>query len=255
MSNDNEQAISALIQSCGAKGPLYKGLGCTEMMAAATQTYADCNTEGCAGIPLVRTNCKIVDPSTSEELSYDEQGEICFAGPTLMLGYYNNVYETDSVIKTHADGQRWLHTGDLGYMDENGVLYVTGRIKRIFMTKGIDGNISKIFPDRIENVISQYKAVDVCSVIAVPDETRINYPVAFVALNHAYSVSEQITIEIIRMCKEQLPGYMVPETIVYRDDLPRTNRGKVDYRSLEKEYENKDNNDVKYKNNPQRMET
>ncbi len=234
MSIENEQALSTLIQSCGAKCQLLKGLGCTEMMAGATQTYPDCNAEGSVGVPLVRTNCKIVDPSTNEEMSYSEQGEICFSGPTLMMGYYNKQDATDEIVKIHADGQRWLHTGDLGYMNEKGVLYVTGRIKRILMTKGRDGNITKIFPDRIEKVISQHDAVDICCIIGVPDETRINYPIAYVVLKESnLEKDEQITNEILESCKKQLPGYMVPEKIIYKDDLPRTNRGKIDYRALE----------------------
>ena len=234
MSVENELAVTALVQSCGAKGQLCKGLGSTEMMAAATQTYADCNTEGSAGVPLVCTNCKIVEPDTTEELTYGQIGEICFAGPTLMMGYYNKPEATDAIVKYHADGQRWLHTGDLGYLDENGVLYVTGRIKRILMTKGRDGNITKIFPDRIEKTVSEHEAVAVCCAIGVPDEKRINRPVVYVVCKPGAGEQEQITEQILALCRKELPDYMVPEAVLYREDLPRTPRGKIDYRQLEK---------------------
>lgn len=234
MSVENELAITALVQSCGAKGQLCKGLGSTEMMAAATQTYADCNAEGSAGVPLVCTNCKIVEPDTTEELTYSQIGEICFTGPTLMLGYYNKPEATDAIVKHHADGQRWLHTGDLGYLDENGVLYVTGRIKRILMTKGRDGNITKIFPDRIEKTVSEHRAVAVCCAIGMKDEIRINYPVVFVVCKPDTGKLEQITKEILSLCRKELPEYMVSEAVIFRDDLPRTPRGKIDYRELEK---------------------
>lgn len=233
MSVENELAVTDLLQSCGAKGQLCKGLGSTEMMAAATQTYADCNEEGSAGVPLVCTNCKIVEPDTVEELTYGQIGEICFSGPTLMMGYYNKPEATEAIVKCHGDGQRWLHTGDLGYLNENGVLYVTGRIKRILMTKGRDGNITKIFPDRIEKTVSEHEAVTLCCAIGVADETRINYPVVFVVLKPGVEEREQITEEIISLCRTELPDYMVPETVIYRDDLPRTPRGKIDYRALE----------------------
>ena len=150
------------------------------MMAAATQTYADCNEEGSAGVPLVFTNCKIVEPDTTDELSYGQIGEICFTGPTLMMGYYNKPEATEAIVKCHSDGQRWLHTGDLGYLDKNGVLYVTGRIKRIIMTKGEDSQVTKMFPDRIEKTVSKHEAVALCCAIGVADKTRINYPVVYV---------------------------------------------------------------------------
>lgn len=233
MSTDNEIAINEILKSCGAKGLLCKGIGSTEMMAAATSTYEGCNTEGCAGIPLVWTNCKLVDSDTLEEMPYGQTGEICFSGPTLMMGYYNHPEATDEVVKKHADGCRWLHTGDLGYMDENGVLYVTGRIKRILMTKGKDGNITKLFPDRVEKAINQHPAVALSCVIGIPDETRVHYPKAFIVLKDGVTGSKELNHEILQLCRDNLPDYMVPDEIEYRHDLPRTPRGKVDYRALE----------------------
>ena len=235
MSVENERAINNILRSCHSRGLLCKGLGATEMTAAATSTYDDCNIEGSAGIPLVWTNCKIVDPETYEEKTYGKIGEICFSGPTLILGYYNKPEATDAVIKMHKDKERWLHTGDMGYVDEDGILFVTGRIKRIIMTRGNDGNITKIFPDRIESVISKCSVVSVCCVIGVPDEVRINYPIAYVVLK-VDDAKDTAVKEIMSVCREQLPEYMVPEKIEFRTDLPRTPRGKVDYRALESEH-------------------
>ncbi len=234
MTLETEQAINELIAAGGAENKLGKGLGSTEMVSSATLTVPQCNIPGSAGIPFVKVNCKIVEPDTTEELTYGQIGEICFTGPTLMMGYYNKPEATDAIVKHHADGQRWLHTGDLGYLDENGVLYVTGRIKRILMTKGRDGNITKIFPDRIEKTVSEHSAVAVCCAIGVQDEIRINYPVIFVASKPDTGEQEQITEQILALCRKELPDYMVPEAVIFRDDLPRTPRGKIDYRELEK---------------------
>lgn len=234
MNEESEQAVNQILSSCGSKTPLMKGLGSTEMTGGATQTYENCNIPGSVGIPLVKVNCKIVDPDNYEELVYRQIGEICFTGDTMMMGYYNNPEATDAIIKCHADGKRWLHTGDLGYMDEDGVLYVTGRIKRIFMTKGRDGNVTKIFPDRIESAIYHHDAVALCCVIGLPDTDRIHYPAAFVVLRTGTLEQETVTEEILALCRKELPAYMVPERIYYCDDLPRTPRGKVDYRELEK---------------------
>lgn len=122
-------------------------------------------------------------------------------------------------------------------MTENGVLFVSGRIKRIIMTKGKDGVVTKMFPDRIEKAVLKHPAVGLCCVIGVEDETRIHYAKAVVVLNESYEASDKLTQEIIENCNAALPEYMVPEAVEYRADLPRTERGKVDYRALEKEAE------------------
>lgn len=235
MNEKKEEEVNELFLSRGAQMKLRKGLGSTELVSAATITYDDCNMPGSVGAPLVRVNCKIVEPGTFNELAYNTEGEICFSGDTLMLGYYNKPEATDEIVKLHPDGQRWIHTGDLGYITENGVLFITGRIKRIIMTKGKDGVVTKMFPDRIEKAVLEHPAVGLCCVIGVADENRIHYAKVVVVLNPGYKESEQLTREIVDICTAKLPEYMIPEEIDYRADLPRTERGKVDYRTLEKE--------------------
>ena len=105
------------------------------------------------------------------------------------------------------------------------------------MTKGKDGVVTKMFPDRIETAVLKHPAVGLCCVIGVADDERIHYPKAVVVLNNDYGASDQLTQEIIQNCRTALPEYMVPEIVEYRTDLPRTERGKVDYRALEREAE------------------
>ena len=156
MTTELEESVNQLLLSCGAPNKLGKGLGATEVVSAATLTPYNAphsyNKPGSAGVPLPKTNCAIVDPDTNEELPYETEGEICFAGPTVMIGYYNNPEATNDIIKIHDDGQRWLHTGDLGYIDEDGTIFVTGRIKRLMITRGKDGISAKMYPDRIEKI-------------------------------------------------------------------------------------------------------
>lgn len=235
MNLQKEEEVNNLLRACGSNAKISKGLGSTEMVGAATTTREECNTIGNVGIPLARVNCKIVEPETFDELSYNQIGEICFAGPTLMSGYYSNREATDSIIKNHPDGIRWMHTGDLGYVNEDGVVFITGRIKKILMTVGKDGIPTKLFPDRIEKVLMEHPAVALCCVIGIPDSERMNYPRAYVILNKDYHDTPELTNTLMKYCQDKLPEYMIPEEIVYRNEFPRTSRGKVDYRELERE--------------------
>ncbi len=235
MDRQTEEKINELLLSCKAPSKLAKGFGATEVVSAATIAFQETNLLDSVGIPLAKLNCKIVDPETLEECTYDQVGEVCFSGPQIMLGYYNDQAATDEMIKVHSDGERWLHMGDLGHLTKDGVLFLDGRIKRIVMTKGKDGAVTKMFPDRIEKVILQHPDVDLCCVVGVPDQARIHYAKAVVVLRDSRLGSEELTASILALCKEQLPGYMVPEEVTYLPDLPRTERGKVDYRALEQE--------------------
>ena len=98
LAKEVEEKIDSLLAQCGSKTRLYTGLGATEMMAGATITYDNCYFSGSVGIPMVKVECKIVDTETNEEVTYNHKGEICFTGPTLMLGYYNNEKETNESI-------------------------------------------------------------------------------------------------------------------------------------------------------------
>lgn len=207
----------------------------TEVTSAASATFDGVNNMESVGIPFPKMLIKTIDIDSRKEKAYGEEGEICIAGPTVMLGYYNNPASTDELIKIHEDGQRWIHTGDLGYINEEGVIFVTGRIKRIIMTKGKDGQVTKIFPNRIEKAVYENSAVELCCVVGIPDDNRINYPKAIVVLKDGFLDNESTKQSIIKTCKSLLPDYMVPNEIECRKELPRTDRGKVDYRILEQE--------------------
>lgn len=235
MHKDKEEDVNRLLASCGAKVKLQKGLGMTELTSAATATFEAVNTLGSVGIPLAKMVVKAVDVDDGTEKTYGEEGELCITGPTVMLGYFHNQEATNDLIKTDKDGVRWIHTGDLGKISPDGVVRITGRVKRIIMTKGSDGQVTKMFPNRIEKAISNTDSVLVCCVVGVPDEQRINVPKAFVVLKPGVEKSDAIRQEIHDNCHKMLPGYMVPEEIEFRDSFPRTPRGKVDYRALESE--------------------
>lgn len=233
MQKEIENQINTIMQKCCFKHKLQKGLGMTELTGAATKTLDEVNEIGSVGIPLPKMVCKIISTDSSEELQYGQEGEVCIAGPTLMLGYYKNEDETNKIIKKHKDDMIWIHTGDLGYMDENGALFITGRIKRLIVTNDSDGQVTKFFPDRIERTILSHPALEMCCVVGIPDQVRINYPKAYVVLK-AGKNKDVVKNEIREVCRQNLPGYMIPEEIEFMTDLPRTARGKIDYRALEK---------------------
>ncbi len=214
-----------------------KGYGMTEVCAAVCICVSNkCNAIGTVGIPCTHTVISIFDIETGKELPYGEQGEICITGPNTMLGYYNNQAATEDIIKQHEDNLIWVHSGDIGYMTEDGFLYVVGRMKRMIVR--YDG--FKVFPTFIENVIAKHNAVSACCVVGMPDKkhSQGDLPAAHVVLKTEYVGKEQeIKKELSKLCKNKLPEYAQPVTYKFRDVLPLTTIGKVDYRLLEKEAE------------------
>ena len=228
-----EAELNAFLKDHGADIQVTKGYGCTEFTSVVTYTYPEVNFLHSVGIPFPFVNVKIVDPDTNEELPCGERGEICVTGPSLMLGYYKNQEATDEVIKVHADGQRWFHMGDLGFVDEDGIVFITGRIKRIIMTKGDDGNVTKMFPDRIENAVNKCEDVNASCVIGVKDDERIHYPKAYIELKDVTMDKDLVRENILEICRKKLPNYQVPVEIEFMSELPRTERGKIDYKALD----------------------
>ncbi|MCR5399364.1 MAG: acyl--CoA ligase [Lachnospiraceae bacterium] len=236
MTEEVENSVNVLLKRCGCKYSLKKGLGMTEATSAASASFENLNDFESVGIPFPKMIKKTIDTETFEETKYGVDGEICISGPTIMQGYYRKEEETAEIIREHADGKKWLHTGDLGHISEDGIIFVTGRIKRIIMTKGSDGNVTKMFPDRIEKAIHRHDSVEISCVIGVPDKERINYPKAFVTIKKSDSdkaSKEHIKTEILDICKQSLPDYMVPNEIEFLENMPRTSLGKIDYRALE----------------------
>ena len=231
-----EAKLEAFMESHGIRYPLAQGYGMSEVSAAATFCVNDRYKKGSVGIPCVATTIGIFDPETGDELGYGELGEVCISGDTLMKGYYNNKEETDHVMRRHADGKVWVHSGDIGWIDEDGFVYIQGRVKR--MITRFDGH--KVFPVTIEGFIGEHELVHSCSVIAVDDRDRLQgqYPMAVVELAAGVEPSERNRIcrEIYDRCNEQLEERGRPVAVVAVDEIPLTGVGKNDYRKLEKQF-------------------
>ena len=229
-----EQTVDAFLKEHGAEFPLAKGYGMTEVSSAATAAAGTVNKIGSVGIPLVNTVVSVFEPGTENELPIGERGEICISGPAVMKGYYNKPNETAILLHRHADGKLWAHTGDIGYMDEDGFVFLNSRIKRLIIRH--DG--FKVFPSMIENVISRHPAVQQCSVVGCTDRDHVQgrLPFVYVVLEpEADKKKRQIQRELRQLCREELPEYVQPVGYKFISEMPFTPIGKVDYRKLEED--------------------
>lgn len=232
-SQEQIDRLNQVLKSHNANAGLMMGYGLSESCAlACVQTKGNDEPES-VGSPLPLNVISAFDPEDGAEKKYGEIGELCICGPSLMIGYVNNVRETESAIRIHKDGQKWLHTGDLGYISDSGSVYIIGRMKRVYITQK-DGAVSKIYPDRIENMLIQHSAIDKSCVICVKDDEDINKAVFFGVLKAEYKDnSETIRAELEEKCKKDLPAYAWPVRYLFIDDIPMTPVGKTDYQALE----------------------
>lgn len=214
----------------GAKVQIREGYGLTECVTASCLTPKDYYREGSIGIPYPDTYYKIVKPGTQEAVPYGETGEICLTGPTLMREYLDEPEETAKTLQRHADGRIWLHTGDLGFMDEDGFVYFRQRLKRVIVSSGYT-----IYPSHIENAFLLHPAVSSCCVIGVPDDYKMQKVKAFVVLKNGVSPTEEMKKELFEHIKKHVARYALPYDIEFRDALPKTLVGKIAYTVLEQE--------------------
>ena len=241
MTDELEISINELLNKNGSKAKMANGYGLTETCSVSCFATPVFNVIGSVGSPLLRNNVSAFDPDSYEEMKYNEIGEICINTPYLMLGYLNNPEATSEVVKVHADGKKWFHTGDLGYITEEGAVHITGRIKRIILTEK-DGMVSKIFPDRVEKLLNSKEEVEVSCVVQQPGESAEVRLTAHVVLKVQYrSESRRIEQELRELCAAELPEYSVPSKYIFIDKMPLTAVGKIDFRNLE-EREKGDNN-------------
>lgn len=209
---------------------IREGYGTTETVNACCLMPPHIFKRGSIGIPLPDTYIKIVKPNTETELPYGEEGEIIISGPTVMKGYLNDAAETEKAVRTHADGRRWVYTGDLGSMDNDGFVYFHGRAKRMIVSSGYN-----IYPLQIENILNAHKSVNSSCVVGIPDAYRMHMVKAFVELKAGIAANEETKEEILEYCRKNIAKYAMPQEMEFIESLPKTSIGKIDYRRLEQE--------------------
>lgn len=221
-----------------------QSLGATEASCSMTNTFNNCNVLGSLGIPLIGLNAKIVkiknenddDYNNIEEVGYDEIGEICFSGDSIMLGYLQSKSNYNTLRK-HNDGKIWLHTADAGYIDRNGILYFSERIKDMIKING-----EQVYVSEIKKIIMEHPLVDNCAISCILDKDDKKKVIATITLkdNEYLRSPEKIKDDIYIMCKTKLIKEAVPREVVITEKLPETMYFKVDTTSLENKYQQRE---------------
>jgi long-chain acyl-CoA synthetase len=175
------------------------------------------------GQPLPATDIRFVDLESGKEVPLGERGELQVKGPQVMLGYYGNA---DATRDAFMDG--WLRTGDVGYLDEDGYVFLVDRIKDLIICSGFN-----VYPRNIEEAMMHHPAIDEVNVIGVPDEYRGEAPVAFVKLKEGQQLTEA---ELKKFLAEALNKIEMPKEIIFKDQLPKTLIGKLSKKELREEY-------------------
>lgn len=235
MNKGLETKLNNFLKERGAKFPLSQGYGMSEVSSAASCCCNGNFRSQSVGYPLLDTVISIFEPGTANELGFDEIGEICITGPSIMAGYFNNPEETEKVMIKHPDGTVWIHSGDLGRMDKDGFVFIQGRIKRMITLF----NGHKVFPTQVENVIGQNNDVQSCAVVGVKDRTHAQgeMPLAVVQLREG-SDEGTVRSDLNASFMKDLDFSSRPFDIAFVKEMPHTGMEKINYNKLVEDYEN-----------------
>ncbi|MBO5454596.1 MAG: AMP-binding protein [Clostridia bacterium] len=230
LSVELKKKIDKFLKDHNGKVIIREGYGTTECVTACCLTPTHMSRDGSIGFPFPDTFFKIVAVNTTDEVPYGQEGEICICGPTVMKGYMDQEEETNNTLKLHSDGKQWLHTGDLGMMDEDGFIYFKQRIKRMIVTSGYN-----VYPSQLENILDAHELIQMSCVIGVADPYKMQKVKAFIMLKDKTLATDETKALILEYCKKNMAKYAIPYDIEFRDTLPKTLVGKVAYRVLEQE--------------------
>ncbi len=230
LSPELKKKVDTFLKAHNCSEQIREGFGTTECVTASCLTPKDYARPGSIGVPFPDVYYKIVTPGTTEEVDPNTEGEICISGPTVMLGYMDNPEETAHTLRRHYDGRIWLHTGDLGHMDQDGFVYFRQRIKRMIVTSGYN-----VYPSQLENIIDGHEKVLLSCVIGIKDEYRGQKVKAFVVPMPGIEPTEELKKELLDYCSGHIAKYAMPRDLEFRTELPKTLVGKVAYRVLEEE--------------------
>ncbi len=227
--------------------PIFLGYGWGQTehgSSAAGRMNEETNVIGTVGIPWVKTTVSVFKPQTEEELSFEEEGELCISSNSIMMGYYNDeeltgkvkwIHGVHGVDGTHGvHGRVWLHTGDLGVVHNNGFVQVNGRITRSILTFPT----SKVYPTALEDIIASIPGVENVAVVGAPDPENAGFEIIICYLVASPLVNpEELKENIDKFLSSKFPPNGRPAHYITRDFLPLTSVGKPDVTLLANEYQ------------------
>ena len=226
--------VNSFLEHHGSSAKIRVGYGLTEGSGAVCLSPEHIFADGIIGVPLPDTDFKIVKNDTFNEQPVGKEGEICISGPLVMMGYLGDDAETAQAIRLHNDGKLWLHTGDIGYIGKDGLVYFAQRLKRIIVSSGYN-----IYPTHLESIINSHEGVLTSTVIGIDHHYKGQVPKAFIVLKPGYKAGKKVEREIRELLERNVPIYALPAAYEFRDKLPQTKIGKVAFKELEKEEKNK----------------
>ncbi len=201
-----------------------EGYGLTETISATHINPVDRPKAQCLGIPIHETVARIIDPDTLQELPQGTTGEIIIAGPQVMQGYWNRP-DANAETFLNRDGVRFLRTGDLGWVDDDGYFHLVDRLKRMINVSGF-----KVWPAECELILHQHPAVRECCVVGVQDAYRGETVKAYVVRHDSATLHSD---ELIGWARGVMAAYKVPRLVEFANHLPRSSTNKVDWRQLQ----------------------
>ena len=217
-------------------GRLVEGYGLTETSPVThiNPVYGK-RKFGSIGLPIPDTDCKIVDLDDPEkEVGPGQEGELCMAGPQIMKGYWNRDEETADMVRVHKDGIRWLHSGDIAKMDDEGYFSIVDRKKDMILVSGFN-----VYPTDVEQVLYRHPKIQQVAVVGIPDDTTGEAVKAYIVLKEGQEATEKEILDWSRDPEHGLTGYRAPKHIEFRAELPTTMVGKVLRRVLLEEEKQK----------------
>jgi long-chain acyl-CoA synthetase len=224
------ERFEGLVAEGGGQVRLLEGYGLTEAVTAVLATPAHERRAGSIGVPFPDTLAKICAIGTTKEVEPGTDGELCIAGPTVMVGYLDNPAATADALRRHDDGRVWLHTGDLASMGADGWFQFRGRLKRMIKSSGFN-----VYPSEVESVIAEHPGVEAVCVVGIPDESQGERVKAFVVPKASHRDDPELPDALIAHCRERLIKWSCPREVELRDELPVTRVGKIDFVALVRE--------------------
>ena len=222
--------VNNYLKTHGSSAKIRVGYGLTEGSGAVCLSPENSFKDSIIGAPLPNIDFKVVKNDTFKEQPVGEEGEICISGPLVMMGYLGDDAETAQTLRLHDDGKLWLHTGDLGYLGDDGLFYFAQRLKRMIISSGYN-----IYPTHLESIINSHEAVLTSTVIGVDHPYKGQVPKAFIVLKPGYKPGKRLEKEIRELLERNVPIYALPTAYEFRDKLPQTLVGTVAFKKLEAE--------------------